>query len=101
MTNLKDLYDQLCEIKTEERKLLILKLMKEGKISYQDITDCYVAWLQHMKEHISDEYHDLKGRLISIWADKDNRMSNIKDAMHDLLDKGQLNATHEQIEKKE
>lgn len=101
MTNLKDLYDQLCEIETEERKLLILKLMKEGKITYQDITDCYVAWLQHMKEHISDEYHDLKGRLISIWADKDNRISEIKDAMHDLLDKGQLNATHEQIDEKD
>lgn len=101
MTDLKKLHDDLCDITIEERKYIILQLMKEGKITYQDVTDCYVAWLQHMKEHISDEYQDLKGRLISIWADKDKRVRNIKDAMHDLLDKGQLNATHEQIEKKE
>lgn len=105
MRTAKEIHDDLCDITLEERKYIILQLMKEDKLSYQDITECYVSWLKFMKEHISEEYQELKNMVIDIWVcgtdDKGkNRLERTKDAMHRLLDKGQLNATHEQIDAK-
>lgn len=106
MRTLNEIHDDLCDITLEERKYIILQLMKEKKLTYEDITSCYTAWLQYMKEHISDEYQQLKNMVIGIWVedtDKNgkNRLDRVKDAMHLLLDKGQLNATHKQIDAKQ
>jgi hypothetical protein len=95
-----EIYEDLCNIEKNERKFLVLKLMINDKLTYQDITECYVGWLSHIKEKISDDYQMLKGKVIDIWVEPKNRFKKLRDAMHYLIDKGQLNLLHEDVNSK-
>ena len=102
MTDLKKIYEDLKDITLEERVFLIIQLMKERKLSYQDITTAYVNWLKYQEENISDDYQQLKSKVLEIWCyPAKERNTRLKDTMHYLLDKGQVNISHEQINTKD
>lgn len=101
MITIKELYDELAKLTTEERVLIVLLLMKNDKLSYQDITTAYTEWLEFKREQISEDYQMLKGKVLEEWVEPKNRVSKLKDTMHYLLDKGQINITHEQINEHE
>lgn len=100
MTTLNELYNELVKLSTEERVFLVLELMKADKISYQDITTAYTAWLEFKRKQISEDYQELKGRVLDEFVGhKKDRTEALKDTVRYLVDKGQLNFTYEQIEK--
>ena len=100
MTTLNELYNELVKLSTEERMFLVLELMKADKISYQDITTAYTAWLEFKRKQISEDYQELKGRVLNEFVGhKKDRTKVLKNTIGYLVDKGQLNFTHEQIEK--
>ncbi len=84
----------------EYLQVIILELMKDQKISYEDITQAYVEYLDMLRKGQSEAYLELQSKIVTMWCGtKKNRDKNLKDIMHHLLDKGRINTTHEEIDK--
>ena len=84
----------------EYLQVIILELMKEQKISYEDITQAYVQYIDMLRKGQSEAYMELQSKVVTMWSgNKKDRDKNLKDIMHYLLDKGRINTTHEDIDK--
>jgi hypothetical protein len=84
----------------EHLQVIILELMKDQKISYEDITQAYVEYLDMLRKGQSEAYMELQSKIVTMWSGtKKDRDKNLKDIMHYLLDKGRINTTHEDIDK--
>lgn len=97
--------DEIIKIlKSLPRQILVLivyKLMREGKITYHELTELHIKNLEELKKGTSDNYFKLQGEVVDLWYDtKKNRDSNLKAIMHRLVGEGMLNMTHEQIDKR-
>lgn len=98
---MEELIKTLKSIPKDYLLLIILELMKDDKLSFTDIAMVHNDYLKELKEGQRDQYCELLKRATHIAYDwKKNREKNIKDMMHWLLDQGQLNTTHEDIDKK-
>lgn len=85
----------------EYLQVIILELMKSGNISYEDITKSYVEYLDMLRKGQSEAYLELQSKVVTMWSgNKKDRDKNLKDIMHYLLDKGRINTTHEEIDKR-
>ena len=84
----------------EYLQVIILELMKDQTISYEDITEAYVEYLDMLRKGQSEAYRELQNRVINMWyGKKKDHDKNLKDIMHYLLDEGRINTTHEAIDK--
>ena len=84
----------------EYLQVIILELMKSQKISYEDITQAYVEYLDMLRKGTSERYLTLQSKIVSMWTGNvKDRRKNLKDVMHWLLDNGSINTTHEEIDK--
>ena len=84
----------------EYLQVIILELMKDQKISYEDITKSYVEYLDMLRKGTSEKFLTLQSKMVSMWAGNvKDRKEKLKDAMHWLLDNGSINTTHEEIDK--
>ena len=84
----------------EYLQVIIFELMKDQKISYEDITQAYVEYLDMLRKGQSEAYLELQSKIVTMWSGtKKDRDKNLKDIMHYLLDKGRINTTHEDIDK--
>ena len=84
----------------EYLQVIILELMKDQKISYEDITQAYVEYLDVLRKGQSEAYLELQNKVVTMWyGTKKDRDQKLKDIMHYLLDKGRINTTHEDIDK--
>ena len=84
----------------EYLQVIILELMKDQKISYEDITKSYVEYLDMLRKGQSEAYFELQSKVVTMWSGtKKDRDQKLKDIMHYLLDKGRINTTHEDIDK--
>jgi len=83
----------------EYLQVIILELMKDQKISYEDITKAYVEYLDMLRKGQSEAYQELQSKVVSMWSGKKkDQDKKLKDIMHYLLDKGRINTTHEKID---
>lgn len=84
----------------EYLQVIILELMKDQKISYEDITQAYVEYLNMLRKGTSEKFLTLQSKIVSMWAGNvKDRKEKLKDAMHWLLDNGSINTTHNDIDK--
>ena len=84
----------------EYLQVIILKLMKDQTISYEDITEAYVEYLDMLRKGQSEAYRELQNKIMTMWyGKKQDYDKNLKDIMHYLLDEGRINTTHEAIDK--
>ena len=84
----------------EYLQVIILELMKDQTISYEDITQAYVEYLNMLRKGTSEKFLTLQSKMVSIWTGNvKDRKEKLKDAMHWLLDNGSINTTHEDIDK--
>ena len=92
------------ELKTLDKEcltIIFLELLKANKIGYEDITSAYVEYLEMLRKGATEDYLNLQYKVTNLWFDtKKNRDKNLKNIMHYLRDKGTINMTHEQIDKK-
>jgi hypothetical protein len=80
--------------------VIILELMKDQKISYEDITKAYVEYLDMLRKGTSEKYLTLQSKIVSMWSGNvKDRKDALKNVMHWLLDNGSINTTHEDIDK--
>ena len=85
----------------EYLQVIILELMKDQTISYEEITQAYVQYLDMLRKGQSEAYLELQSKVVAMWCGtKKDRDKNLKDIMHHLLDKGRINTTHEYIDSK-
>jgi len=81
-------------------QVIILELMKDQKISYEDITQAYVEYLDMLRKGTTEKFLTLQSKIVSMWSGNvKDRKDALKDAMHWLLDNGSINTTHEDIDK--
>lgn len=84
----------------EYLQVIILELMKDQKISYEDITQAYIEYLNMLRKGTSEKFLTLQSKIVSMWeGNVKDRKGKLKDAMHWLLDNGSVNTTHEAIDK--
>ena len=84
----------------EYLQVIILELMKDQKISYEDITQAYVEYLNMLRKGTSEKFLTLQSKIVSMYTGNvKDRKEKLKDAMHWLLDNGSINTTHEAIDK--
>ena len=84
----------------EYLQVIILELMKDQKISYEDITQSYVEYLDMLRKCKSEKFLTLQSKIVSMYTGNvKDRKDKLKDAMHWLLDNGSINTTHEDIDK--
>ena len=85
----------------EYLQVIILELMKDQKISYEDITQAYVEYLDMLRKGQSEAYMELQYKVVDMWSGaKKDRDRKLNDIMHYLLDKGRINTTHAKIDKR-
>ena len=83
----------------EYLQVIILELMKDQKISYEDITKSYVEYLDMLRKGQSEAYLELQYKVVDMWSGaKKDRDRKLNEIMHYLLDKGRINTTHEKID---
>ena len=84
----------------EYLQVIILELMKDQKISYEDITQAYIEYLNMLRKGTSEKFLTLQSKMVSMYTGNvKDRKEKLKDAMHWLLDNGSINTTHEDIDK--
>jgi len=84
----------------EYLQVIILELMKDDKISYEDITKAYVEYLNMLRKGTSEKFLTLQSKLVSMYTGNvKDRKDKLKDVMHWLLDNGSINTTHNDIDK--
>lgn len=76
-------------------------LLLDGKITFAELTEMHTKHLEDLKRGATEEMMNLRSRIISLWCSKKkDRDNELKEIMHYLVDKGQVNMTHQQIDKK-
>ena len=97
---MEEILNTLKKLPKEYLQVIILELMKSESISYEDITQAYVEYLNMLRKGESKAYLELQSKVVTMWCGKKkDRDKNLKDIMHYLLDKGRIATTHEDIDK--
>ena len=97
---MEEILKTLKRLPKEYLQVIILELMKDQKISYEDITQAYVEYLDMLRKGQSEAYRELQNKVMNMWyGKKQDHDKNLKDIMHYLLDEGRINTTHEAIDK--
>ena len=96
---MEEIIKELKSLPKEFISAIILELMKDQKISYEDITQAYVEYLDMLRKGQSAAYFELQSKVVDMWyGKKKDQDKNLKAIMHYLLDKGRINTTHEKID---
>ena len=97
---MEEIIKALKRIPKEYLQVIILELMKDKTISYEDITQAYVQYLDMLRKGTSEKFMTLQSKIVSLWCGNvKDRKDALKDAMHWLLDNGSINTTHDDIDK--
>ena len=80
--------------------LIVLELMQEDIISFEEIAVQHARHLEALRKNQSKRYIELRSMIINTFHGlKKDCDKNLKEIMHDLLDHGELNTTHDAIDK--
>lgn len=98
---MEELIDALKSLNKDVLLFVIHELMKDGKLSFTELAQIHNDYLEELRDKQNERYSDLKTEIIKMWADhKKNMNENLKKIMHGLVDKGEVNFTHERIDKR-
>lgn len=94
---------QLLEILKQQPKeilqWLILELMRGGNISFPEIAELHVQYLEELKKGESRKLMELRGKIVSMWCDNKKHIGrNLTSLMQEAKDNGWANITQEQID---
>lgn len=97
---MEELLKLLKTLPKEYIQVIIFELMKDQTISYEDITQAYVEYLNMLRKGQSEKFLTLQSKIVAMWVGNvKDRKEKMKDVMHWLLDNGSINTTHEDIDK--
>lgn len=96
-----NLIEQLKALPRDILKLIIFSLMREDKVSFHELAEMQAQYLEELQRGATEQCQKIVSMIINLHCDKKkNQGQNLKEIMHYLRDKGMVNITHEEIDKK-
>ena len=96
-----NLIETLRALPREVLKLIIFSLMREDKVSFHELAEMQAQYLEALQRGATEQCQKIIDMIVDMHCDKKkNQAHNLKEIMHYLSDKGMVNSTHEQIDKK-
>lgn len=81
--------------------IIIHELMKDNKLSFADLAKVHNDYIEELRTKQNMEYDNLRVKIISLWCEKKKyRNDRLKEIMHYLKDRGEVNTTHEEIDRR-
>lgn len=96
--------EQLLEILKKQPKevlqWIVLELMKENKLSFTDIAELHVKYLEMLKKGETKELMHLRSEVISLWSGTKKELpKSLVALITEGMKEGWVNITQEQIDK--
>lgn len=96
---MEELYKQLSQFPKECLEWLVLRLMKDEKISFADIAKIHVEYLEALKRGETEKLMNLRSKVIDLWVGTKKELpSKMVSLMQEAKDNGWANITQEQID---
>lgn len=97
-----DIINTLKSLPHEVLKLIVFKLMRDGKITFHELAEMEAQYLDEQKRNANERTQRIVAEVINLNCDtKKNRNANLKSLIHLLVDYGMENMTHEMVENNE
>lgn len=94
-----EFYKHLASLPKEILEIYILELMKDEKISFADIANLHVKYIEELKKGNEKELMQLRGKVIGLWCGTKKEMpSKLVAMMQEAKDNGWANISQEQID---
>ena len=79
---------------------IILELMKDNKLSFTDIAETHVKYLEMLRKGQSEKLMHLRSKVIALWCStKKGLPKSLTALITDGMNEGWVNITQEQIDK--
>lgn len=95
-----DLYEALKNLPKEYLNVIILQLMKDEKITFSELADMHVKYIEGLKQGNLKELSTLRANVIELWC---GTRKELPSKLVSLIKKGKsegwVNITEEKIEK--
>ena len=96
------LYKALSALPREALLYYILQLMLDEKLSFTEITEQHIKYLEAVKKGAQTDYLTLQGKIVETWYDaKKREHSNLREIMRYLKNCGRINITDEQLDSRQ
>jgi hypothetical protein len=93
------LYKALSALPREVLLYYILQLMLDEKLSFTEITEQHIKYLEAVKKGAQTDYLTLQNKIVETWCGtKKREHSNLREIMRYLKDRGRVNITDEQLD---
>lgn len=96
---MKELLELLKQQPKEILQWLILELMKEGKLSFAEIAELHVKYLEMLKKGETEKLMNLRTKVIELWCGtKKDMPKSLVALITEGMNEGWVNITQEQID---
>ena len=96
---LKQLLTLLKQQPKEVLQWIVLELMKDGKLSFTDIANTHVEYLEMLKKGESDRLNTLRAKIVELWCGTKKELpSKLVSLIQEGKDNGWVNITQEKID---
>ena len=93
------IYDILYKAPKEYLEILILDLMRAGKISFTDLANLHVEYLESLKKGETEQLMDLRSKVIDLWCGTKKELpSKLVTLVQEGKDNGWINIDQEKID---
>ena len=97
---MKEILELLKQQPKEVLQWIILELMKEGKLSFTDIAEIHVKYLEMLRKGESEKLMNLRTKVIDLWCGtKKDLPKSLVALITEGMKEGWVNITQEQIDK--
>lgn len=97
---MKEILELLKQQPKEVLQWIVLELMKEGKLSFTDIAETHVKYLEMLRRGESEKLMHLRSKVIALWCGtKKDLPKSLVALIMEGMNEGWVNITQEQIDK--
>jgi hypothetical protein len=97
---MKEILELLKQQPKEVLQWIILELMKEGKLSFTDIAETHVKYLEMLRRGESEKLMHIRSEVIGLWSGtKKDLPKSLVALITEGMKEGWVNITQEQIDK--
>ena len=97
---MEELLEYLKKQPKEILQWLVFELMASNKLSFADLAEAHVAYLDKLKKQETEELMTLRSKIVSMWCDnKKNFGRNMVKLIQEGKDNGWVNIDQEAIDK--
>lgn len=105
MNHVDKLFDQLRSLKPEENQYLFLRLLKQSKVSFKNLSEAYVQYLEEEKNEVYNKLADSTANLSMYVTDRhsttEEKTIHRYTAMKSLINVGLYKGTQFEIKMKQ